>query len=164
MRFLGIERVKRKEFVLISRRKRKRYLEEAARIADTTGRTIDLEDWDAIWDLLDEIRNIRSKSFVYFIADDYAHAVKIGRSSSPAWRLHQLQTANPHPLRMLGYFEESDTLSEAILHERFSDHHVRGEWFRYTQVLRDFLIGLVKAREALKQQHRHELSSPKGLK
>src|SRR4051794_31037778 len=39
---------------------------------------------------------------IYFCHDEIFHAIKIGKSVKPQKRLGQLQTGNPHKLRILG--------------------------------------------------------------
>lgn len=70
--------------------------------------------------------------FVYAITD--GSAIKIGWTRShpgrSGGRLSQLQTAHPLELRLIGAFLSSQR-HEAELHAKFSQHRLRGEWFRY---------------------------------
>lgn len=69
--------------------------------------------------------------WVYFIECGEGGPIKIGIAQSVYSRMAALQSANPHPLECLVAVEriEARFLEEA-LHERFAEHHIRGEWFR----------------------------------
>jgi len=54
--------------------------------------------------------------------------IKIGLSRNVANRLRELQTSSPEPLHLVGTFAGGRRL-ERLLHQRFADHRVRGEWF-----------------------------------
>jgi hypothetical protein len=59
--------------------------------------------------------------------------VKIGISYDVEERLSALQTGNPYPLAILDSFEFADAgYIEGILHRKFADARVQGEWFRLT--------------------------------
>lgn len=66
---------------------------------------------------------------VYFVYEDTKEYLKIGYSEKITERLRTIQNSNPRPLIVLGlvgggfHFEQS-------LHQHFSEHRVRGEWFR----------------------------------
>lgn len=70
------------------------------------------------------------RNFVYFIQQGTDGPIKIGSSVDPQARLRALQTANPHPLRLLAK-APGDVRDERALHERFSEHRINGclEWF-----------------------------------
>ena len=73
---------------------------------------------------------------IYFI--ECADAVKIGYSEDPRVRFGTLQTSTPHNLNWLGVmYGDMDT--EARLHEAFSKHRIRGEWFRLTDEITDYI-------------------------
>lgn len=69
--------------------------------------------------------------FVYFVTKkNHKRApIKIGKAIHVAQRLSTLQTSSPDELVCLGFLEGDDSL-EAILHNRFGQYRVRGEWFR----------------------------------
>jgi hypothetical protein len=54
--------------------------------------------------------------------------VKIGYSNNPSKRLSGLQTASPHDLTLFRVLP-GEVEDEHDLHQRFSSHRVRGEWF-----------------------------------
>lgn len=74
----------------------------------------------------------RPVGYVYAITD--GEAVKIGWSArhpaSPGGRLTQLQTAHAKELHLVGAVLAPQQ-HEAELHAKFSEHRLRGEWFRY---------------------------------
>ena len=74
--------------------------------------------------------------YIYFIkAGDF---VKIGITTNPKKRLHDLQTSNPLKLDLI-YFMPGDENLEKILHEVFDEYKESGEWFRFESGLRTFV-------------------------
>lgn len=76
---------------------------------------------------------------VYFMY--CAGHVKIGYTSlSSLSRLRDLSTKTPletfHLLTLSG-----GERTEYLLHKAFSDHRVRGEWFKFHQDIKDFILG-----------------------
>jgi len=62
--------------------------------------------------------------------------VKVGVSVNPAQRLRQLQTGNPHELKLAFECrcpEGLDYKAEAVVHQHLRAQHVRLEWFRLTE-------------------------------
>jgi hypothetical protein len=81
-------------------------------------------------------------SKVYFIkAGDY---VKIGVTNgySIQNRLSELQTGNPIKLELLGIMIGGLKI-EKSLHKRFSDFKKQGEWFYYSEEIKDFINSAV---------------------
>jgi len=72
----------------------------------------------------------RTTGYVYIAqSGDYC---KIGFTShSPADRISQLQTGNPHPVKLVGMIPGT-MRDEERLHAEFADKQVRGEWFALT--------------------------------
>lgn len=66
---------------------------------------------------------------VYFIHNENS-CVKIGRSADPARRLRFLQCGAPDVLSLIRVVD-GDIETEKWLHERFAEHHIRGEWFKF---------------------------------
>jgi len=73
-------------------------------------------------------------SYVYFILDEGADAVKIGYSNNPSSRLSDLQVGNPRRLSILNIIEfETDAeaaLHECRLHKEYENYGIGGEWFK----------------------------------
>lgn len=83
--------------------------------------------------------------YVYFLLDEESDAVKIGHSASDvAARITNHQIGNPRPLRLLGVMP-GDVRFEHELHRRFLLHLIRGEWFKYSGAVKEYLdaAGLV---------------------
>lgn len=67
--------------------------------------------------------------WVYLLRGD-AGFYKIGQSREPGRRIAQLQAAAHHELELVHVFQCADmAYEERLLHERFAEQRVRGEWF-----------------------------------
>ncbi|MGH7134622.1 MAG: GIY-YIG nuclease family protein [Pirellulales bacterium] len=64
-------------------------------------------------------------------------------------RLASLQTACPHPLKLLAKVEGGRTL-EASLHARLADFHLGGEWFHLAKPVRALIERLERGAEGEK--------------
>jgi len=80
-------------------------------------------------------------SIGYIYAIKAGGTVKIGWAGDPERRLNDLSLASPLPLRLLG-FVEGTKATEKILHRRFKEHHLRGEWFSIKGQVVDFIESL----------------------
>lgn len=91
----------------------------------------------------------RYASWVYFIGQDADGPIKIGVSEDPAKRLYELQVACAETLTLLGLVHGDETV-EKTLHGAFAPDHIRGEWFRRSATLLEFIrvLGLRAARSA----------------
>ncbi len=88
----------------------------------------------------------QSASVVYFaLAGDL---VKIGVTTNPTDRLAALSTTSAVDLSLIKTIP-GDVRLERELHQRFSDLRVRGEWFRYTEQLADFIAKAPDPAEAI---------------
>ena len=75
--------------------------------------------------------------------------IKIGASCNVPQRMGNLQTASAHELSLIGVLYGGMHL-ERLLHERFREHRVRGEWFTL-RVLPD-LLELIESDERFFQR------------
>ena len=77
---------------------------------------------------------------IYFIEMEGLNLVKIGFTErDPHDRVRELQTANPHKLKLL--FTMEGTLNyESYLHNMFSHLRTQGEWFRYTSEIQSYIM------------------------
>lgn len=79
---------------------------------------------------------------VYFLLAPHSMCVKIGYTKSrPGYletRLRHLQCGSPEPYILLGSIE-GNKADERDIHKDFSGDRLRGEWFRLSQELREFL-------------------------
>lgn len=89
--------------------------------------------------------------FVYLIGAEEG-PIKIGHASNLKTRLHSLQIGNWQPLSILHSVSVplfTAAGAEAVMHKRFAEHRVRGEWFNVPlQVLRQALDGVAQSAQA----------------
>ena len=78
---------------------------------------------------------------IYLIYAKGTEYCKIGYSKNPKARLAALQTGMPYQLVMDCIIEGGHKL-ERELHQRFSEYQVRGEWFQYNNLIRDWFCFL----------------------
>ena len=70
---------------------------------------------------------------LYIIQSDITGNFKIGRSNNPDKRLHQLQTGNPHKLRLILVLENQGH-QEKLIHNSINQwvkKKSKGEWFEF---------------------------------
>lgn len=65
---------------------------------------------------------------VYFIRAGSTGPIKIGHARNPQSRLSEIQVGHHEEVRLLGWYD-GGVAEERALHARFSQHHIRGEWF-----------------------------------
>jgi hypothetical protein len=79
------------------------------------------------------------KGVVYFVGlDGDNSAVKIGFASKIENRLSSLQTSSHHTLKVLATIKGTAEF-EKELHRKFAAYHIRGEWFRRTEAIEEFI-------------------------
>jgi hypothetical protein len=71
---------------------------------------------------------------VYMIRAGHTGPVKIGHSNDPGGRLTEFQVAHYEKLRLIRVFEGGEA-EEAMLHARFADVHIRGEWHSFSRLM-----------------------------
>lgn len=76
---------------------------------------------------------------VYAVAALGCCAVKIGWSKKIASRVQQLAVAMPFNVVLIGWIETDDESVENDIHMQLREWHVRGEWFAWTNEVRDFV-------------------------
>ena len=87
---------------------------------------------------------------IYFIQESTAlGAIKIGRSDNVQSRLKALQTAHSSELKLLLEIPDCMPEMEQLLHARFAESRIRGEWFEATP---DLLSVIQKYTNALDLQ------------
>ena len=77
-------------------------------------------------------------SFLYFIEAVGTRYIKIGRSGNPEKRRQQLATGSPNKLVLLGSISGGAEL-EKELHEKFDNLRLNGEWFVFSDELKEFI-------------------------
>lgn len=75
---------------------------------------------------------------IYFIREDGSDYIKIGSTRMPGDRLKELQISNPRELRIERLIEAFPG-AEPILHALFREDRVRGEWFKISKKLEQFM-------------------------
>jgi hypothetical protein len=75
---------------------------------------------------------------VYFIQVISSGNVKIGYSKNIKSRLSTIQTSIPEKIKLLGFIS-GDKVKEKELHKKFNLYHIRGEWFRCSSTLIDYI-------------------------
>lgn len=81
------------------------------------------------------------KDFVYFIQAVQLGLVKIGFSSNVPKRLLSLKTGCPDDLVILKIIPGGQEI-ERVLHKKFADIRVKGEWFSPSDELMSFIAGV----------------------
>lgn len=80
-------------------------------------------------------------SQVYFVLARSAELVKIGYAKDAWARLSSMQVGSPDELLLFGVIDTYlPRQLEQDLHERFAAERVRGEWFRMTDALFDYVM------------------------
>ena len=94
--------------------------------------------------ILEQIKNANLKNHVvYFISyfdplmKDKDRLIKIGKTKerTVTGRFSSIQSSSPLELTLITYCKSK---TEEFFHEKFREHWVRGEWFKYTPVI-DYL-------------------------
>jgi Meiotically Up-regulated Gene 113 (MUG113) protein len=82
----------------------------------------------------------RTEGFVYFLLYGNGNnaKVKIGTSKNVNARLASLKTGVPGKVRVY-YVTPANIALERELHDRFAEDRVSGEWFRFSQAIRDWI-------------------------
>jgi hypothetical protein len=81
---------------------------------------------------------------IYFIKIGHTAKLRYGTTDSNAYdRFASIQSACPLELEKLAVCD-GDLADERALHERFAHLLIRGEWFRFTQEIRDHIAGFHK--------------------
>lgn len=74
---------------------------------------------------------------IYLIYCEQTNTCKIGYSSKPENRLSQLQVGNPFALALVA-FMPGEPQDEKLLHEKFKEDRLKGEWFVYSSDIKDY--------------------------
>lgn len=74
---------------------------------------------------------------IYLITCNKTKSCKIGFSNNPQNRLIQLQTGNPFPLELTSVIEGT-IKDEQLLHKKFKNFKLAGEWFDYNEEIKDY--------------------------
>ena len=77
-------------------------------------------------------------AYIYFIQESLNGSIKIGLSFNIQKRLFQLQRGLPQELKVIGCLE-GDHADEKMLHEKFNNLWIRGEWYKPEKELLQFI-------------------------
>lgn len=99
---------------------------------------------------------IRNQSFVYFIEAEDTEFFKIGCSMDPRQRLMELQTASPFNLQLVATLV-GGARKEKEIHSLFKLDRYRGEWFKYSKELHEYIWHLKDI------EHQKHLGVPPSL-
>jgi len=83
----------------------------------------------------------------YFVQAGKEGPIKIGRSKNPVKRMKTIQADSWLDCFLLGLSTER----EKYLHERFKQHHIRGEWFSPSNEILEYISSLEPIEDALKR-------------
>ena len=98
---------------------------------------------------------------VYIIQAGDPGPVKIGwcKDSYPKKRIAVLQVGCPEELEILYLIHPCARTFEGYLHKMFEKHRIRGEWFTYSQEIKDFIkwhSNLQRDVDALKRRRKQQ--------
>jgi hypothetical protein len=80
---------------------------------------------------------------VYFIQS--AHGpIKIGQTTDLVGRMKGLQSANSHPLKLVGLVNNVPPRTERKIHVMFAEHRLHGEWFTACKEILDYIDRFAK--------------------
>jgi len=82
-------------------------------------------------------KEVNRHEIVYFIADEH-NRVKIGKAIDVQKRLSMIQADNADEVKLLAT-EPNEDGREKKLHNKFSHLHIRGEWYRGSKELMDYI-------------------------
>jgi hypothetical protein len=77
---------------------------------------------------------------IYFIGSVELGAVKIGKSNNPDKKLTELQTGNSNELILYGIIKDVKEDYEMKIHQIFDHIWLKGEWFKLTDELIQYMI------------------------
>jgi len=89
----------------------------------------------------------KMKTWVYFMLEEKTNAVKIGTSHNAKQRLEELQPANPYKLTII-HEERGNRKTETEFHRRFKEYRLLGEWFEYSQEIKEYISDFYSQVEA----------------
>lgn len=79
--------------------------------------------------------------YVYLIGSRLYHWYKIGRSTTPKIRIKDIGILLPFKIEVVAIWRtDSDAYLESLLHRKYEDNHINGEWFHFDKFEIDALI------------------------
>lgn len=98
---------------------------------------------------------------VYFIQAGKDGPIKIGSCTHAPSRRSNIQSHNPEPIRIAGLVQGGFIL-EMRLHSHFRKLHIRGEWFRCEDELKELVQRFNRAPHDREAWPRHRIKFRKG--
>lgn len=92
---------------------------------------------------------------LYIIKQENSDYYKIGKSSSPDYRLLTLQIGNPNKLT-IEYIKEGYGSLEGWIHEKFKKYRHIGEWFEFSPEMYAQLIYYIEVELEQELEEKHE--------
>ena len=86
--------------------------------------------------------------FVYFFLSADCEAIKIGFTTEPDMRLANAKTWTPEDANWEDIYPGT-LADETAIHQRLAAHHIKREWFHFSDEVAEFLEDLQDARIAL---------------
>lgn len=85
---------------------------------------------------------VKKSGYIYFLLSEKMDAVKIGFTRGKIEkRLREWKTWHPYDFDVLKVLEGT-MIEERLLHRRFWKDKIRGEWFRYSEELKEYIDSL----------------------
>jgi hypothetical protein len=77
---------------------------------------------------------------IYFITEENCEEyIKIGHTKHPTERISKLQMGNPRKIKLIGVIANANYDLELELHMKFEKDRCVGEWFKYTDEIKNWL-------------------------
>lgn len=97
-------------------------------------------------ELVSEIKRAfnRKVRYIYFVYAEEVNRVKIGIANNAEQRLKDLRVGSPCELELLATFKDDqpNNLLENYLHGKFKKYRLHGEWFEYSDEIKNFIWDL----------------------
>ena len=74
-------------------------------------------------------KQARQSEGIYILQNENGGPIKIGQTDDVTARIAQLQTGNPYRLILRRYCPEMPCGTEAMLHRKYAQFNLHGEWF-----------------------------------
>lgn len=82
---------------------------------------------------------VKKSGYIYFMLSEKMNAVKIGFTRGKIEdRLKKCQTWNPYNVDVLK-IHKGTMIEERNLHKKFVKFKIKGEWFKYSKELKDYI-------------------------
>lgn len=83
--------------------------------------------------------NLKTVGNIYFILAPEVNRVKIGFAQNLQGRLAALQTGSPVNMEIIASIANKTIADERFLHIMFDDYRFKGEWFEFSEEIKEYL-------------------------